>query len=88
MLHATIWFSSFPRVPCVRVRVRVPEPHVSVHDPHSDHSAHPSVVISAVVVAIVVAGDVVESELVVGGTVVVSAVVDAPVVVSAPVAGS
>ena len=71
MLHAAVSFSSFPRVPCVRVRVRVPEPHVSVQESHMDHSAHPTVVVANVVVAIVVAGAV-------GGAVVVSA----PVAVS------
>ena len=41
-------------VPCVRVRVRVPEPHESVQDPHADHSAHPTVVVATVVSAMVV----------------------------------
>ena len=59
MLHATICLSSFPMVSCVRVRVRVPEPHVSEHDPHSDHSTHPAVVVScAVVISIMVVSDV------------------------------
>ena len=80
MLHAAIWFSSFPWVPCVRVRVRVPEPHVSVHDPHVDHSAQPSVVVAGVVVGgAVVAGAVVISAIV---------VVSAPVIVSTPVTAS
>ena len=62
----------------MRVRVRVPEPQESVHDPHMDHSAHPSVVVAGVVVAgAVVAGAVVISTIV---------VVDVSVVVSAPVA--
>ena len=39
-------------VPCVRVRVRVPEPHESVQDPHEDHSAHPTVVVARVVVVV------------------------------------
>ena len=76
MLQAAIWFSSFPWVPCVRVRVRVPEPQESVHDPQSDQSAHPSVVISGEVVGdAVVAGDVVISAIVVAD-VDVSVVVD------------
>ena len=41
-------------VPCVRVRVRVPEPHVSVQEPHADHSAHPTVVVATVDSAMVV----------------------------------
>ena len=41
-------------MPCVRVRVRVPEPHVSVQDPHMDHSAHPTVVVATVVSAMAV----------------------------------
>ena len=53
MLHATICLSSFPMVSCVRVRLRVPEPHVSVQDPHSDQFVHPIVVVSGVVLAIV-----------------------------------
>ena len=56
----------------------MPEPQESVHDPHIDHSAHPSVVVAGVVVAgAVVAGAVVISSIV---------VVDVSVVVSAPVA--
>ena len=61
---------------CVRVRVLVPEPHVSVQEAHIDHSAHPTVVVANVVVALVVVTGVlvVESWLVVvvGGAVVVS----------------
>ena len=38
---------------------------MSVQDPHSDHSAHPTVVVANVVVAIVVAGDVVVTAVVV-----------------------
>ena len=56
----------------MRVRVRVPEPQVSVHDPHMDHSAHPSVVVSGVVVG----------DAVVSGAVVISAIVVADVDVS------
>ena len=41
---------------CVRVRVRVPEPHVNVHDPHSIQSAHPTVVVAGVVATLVVPG--------------------------------
>ena len=80
VLQAAIWFSSFPWVPCVRVRVRVPEPQESVHDPQSDQSDHPSVVVSGVVVG----------GAVVAGAVVISTVVvfSAPVVVSAPVTAS
>ena len=67
----------------MRVRVRIPEPHVSVQDPHTDHSAHPTVVVANVVVAIVVAGAVVINTVVVGAIVVSAVVViDAPVVVS------
>ena len=64
----------------MRVRVRVPEPQVSVHDPHMDHSAHPSVVVAGVVVGVAV----------VAGAFVISAIVaiSAPVVVSAPVTAS
>ena len=64
----------------MRVRVRVPEPQVSVHDPHMDHSAHPSVVVAGVVVA----------DAVVAGAVVISTnvVVSALVIVSAPVTAS
>ena len=64
----------------MRVRVRVPEPQVSVHDPHMDHSAHPSVVVAGVVVG----------GAVVAGAFVISAIVaiSAPVVVSAPVTAS
>ena len=67
-------------MPCVRVRVRVPAPQESVHDPHMDHSAHPSVVVAGVVVG----------GAVVAGAVVISTVVvfSAPVVVSAPVTAS
>ena len=43
----------------------MPEPHVTVQDPHSDHSDHPTVVVSGVVVSIVEA--VVVSAMVVGG---------------------
>ena len=56
----------------MRVRVRIPEPHVSVQDPHTDHSTHPTVVVANVVVAIVVAGAVV----------ITAVVMDAPVVIS------
>ena len=64
----------------MRVRVRVPEPQVSVQDPHMDHSAHPSVVVAGVVVA----------DAVVAGAVVISTnvVVSALVIVSAPVTAS
>ena len=62
---------SFPREPCVRVRVRMPEPHVSVQDPQSDQPAHPNVVAAAVVG---------------GGPAVVSATVADSVVASAVVA--
>ena len=55
----------------------MPEPQESVHDPHMDHSAHPSVVVAGVVVAgAVVAGAVAISTIVVA---------DVSVVVSAPV---
>ena len=65
-------------MPCVRVRVRVPAPQESVHDPQLDQSDHPSVVVSGVAVGgAVVAGAVVISSIV---------VVDVSVVVSAPVA--
>ena len=58
----------------------MPEPHVIVHDPHSDHSCQPTVVVSCVVVAKVDA--VVVSTLVVGGA---RVVVSASVVFSASV---
>ena len=88
MLHAAVSFSSFPRVTCDRVRVRVPEPHVSVQEPHMDHSAHPAVVVANVVVAIVVAGTVVVTVVLVVESGLVAVVDGASVVVSAPVAGS
>ena len=72
-------------MPCVRVRVRVPAPQESVHDPHMDHSSHPSVVVAGVVVGgAVVAGAVVAGAVVISIVVVVSA----PVVVSASVTAS
>ena len=43
-------------VPCVRVRIRVPEPHVSVQELHTDQSAHPSVVIATAVSTVDIAG--------------------------------
>ena len=54
----------------------MPEPQESVHDPHMDHSAHPSVVVSGVLVG----------GAVVAGAVAISAIVvaDVSVVVSAP----
>ena len=69
---------------------------MSVQDPHSDHSDHPTVVVANVVVAIVVAGEVVVAAVVdidsglvavVIGTGVVSAVfvVDALIAVSTSV---
>ena len=57
-------------MPCVRIRVRVPEPHVSVHDPHSIQSAQPTVVVAdAVVISAVEVSD-------------ISVVVSTPVVAS------
>ena len=40
-------------VPCDRVRVRVPEPHVNVQEPHTDHSVHPTVVVATVISVVV-----------------------------------
>ena len=61
-----------------RVRVRVPEPQVSVHAPHSDHSAHPKVVVVGIVVVEVVVGAV---EVVIAEVVAEVVVVEVVVVV-------
>ena len=79
MLHAATSFSSLPFA-SLRVRLRVPEPHVSEHDPHSDHGD----IVVVVVVVVVVVG-VVVAVMVVSAVVVVVVVSSVVVAVSAAV---